>query len=428
MAPTWTDGALLGVVAARAETLRPGDGIVFHNGEQVVAHRLLRRRYEEGWWWLQPKADAGCTPEPWQPETALIGRIVAIEARGRQQRWDQGWGLLRQRAAGWWQQAHVAGHGAWQQLTRQGSRIISPWPWPVPETDPRLTWGRNMFLRERLAACVRVLAPAGIESMLLKGQALILTGVMDPAERPMADVDLLVKQEQAASVLHLLQAAGYRLRGPTDALRASLDDQLPFEDPSGVVFDVHWGVVTGGWRFRDVIRLDYEGLWARSQRWDLDGVPVRVMAPVDQLLHLCSHLILSGATGHVWWQDLRRFLEHQGKAIDWSDLLIQARQARLRTIVWLSLDTLWQRWQVPVPPQIVRALRPAPWRRWLLRSLLPADLSTAADESRWQRHTRELLLMDRPIDRLRLLWRWSHPPAAWHAYKAGTVTNFCCAD
>jgi hypothetical protein len=65
--------------------------------------------------------------------------------------------------------------------------------------------------RLRLATeLVAELQRAGIEVLVLKGLALSLLFYGDLSVRPMGDVDLLVRSEQARDAVHHLEQAGYR--------------------------------------------------------------------------------------------------------------------------------------------------------------------------------------------------------------------------
>ncbi|OOG56555.1 nucleotidyltransferase family protein [Rhodanobacter sp. C03] len=65
---------------------------------------------------------------------------------------------------------------------------------------------RIASLLERIDASARA---AGLAIVALKGSALHAIGVYVPGERPMADIDLLVRENDAAPVIQLLQDLGY---------------------------------------------------------------------------------------------------------------------------------------------------------------------------------------------------------------------------
>jgi len=65
---------------------------------------------------------------------------------------------------------------------------------------------RIASLLERIDTCARA---AGLAIVALKGSALHAMGIYVPGERPMADIDLLVRENDAAPTIKLLQELGY---------------------------------------------------------------------------------------------------------------------------------------------------------------------------------------------------------------------------
>src|SRR4051794_19301697 len=94
---------------------------------------------------------------------------------------------------------------------------------------PRV-WSRNQGLFPPAAHAIGGLQESGIEVMLLKGAALATLYYGSEAERPMADVDILVRPADAARAFDQLGQAGWRCRFSRDhaltrAHSADLADQ-----------------------------------------------------------------------------------------------------------------------------------------------------------------------------------------------------------
>ena len=413
MAPAWQDGARLLIEPALLSSIYPGEPVLFHDGSQLIAHRLVRRSLRDGR--FQTKADAVCEPDPWHSADALKGRVVALQDGTSIRLIGSGASLWQQRLIGLRDRAHTGLHAVAASVMRS-----DPFVGAIPSlsaSEARHTWAANQVLRQHLDDALRLMQQAGCGAIVLKGQALIASGMVDAADRPMGDVDLLIKTEDRERTLAVLLANGWKPAGNQSRLRAELDDQITFEDPAGVRFDIHWNIVTGGWRFRRVIRPDLDGLWERSRVLPSGW---RVFSDEDLFLHLCLHLILSGGGGLKWWRDLESLLAKRGAAMNWDAVAARAKAWRIQGIVWLALDTLWQRWRAPVPLALIQRLRPSPARRVLLRRLaLP--VAGDARESRLRRHSRELCLMDSVRDGLQVFIGWANPPGAWLRFKTSPV-------
>lgn len=133
---------------------------------------------------------------------------------------------------------------------------------------------------------VCVLLDHGIETIVLKGQALARVLHHDLAYKDMNDVDILVRPELYHRAAEVLANAGYILaRGPTwFERRMWVHHWAPLEGPRGVSIDLHWNLAG-----RHAYRIEPASLWARSVPLDLDGVTARRLSDVDLWTHQVIH-------------------------------------------------------------------------------------------------------------------------------------------
>jgi hypothetical protein len=75
--------------------------------------------------------------------------------------------------------------------------------------DGRSDTERRLRHEPRAADALAALHAAGIETMVLKGIALAVMHYSDPGDRPMDDIDVLVRPEEANRALALLAAEGW---------------------------------------------------------------------------------------------------------------------------------------------------------------------------------------------------------------------------
>lgn len=133
-----------------------------------------------------------------------------------------------------------------------------------------------MAATELVGDVARVLGERGITVMPLKGALLQHWLYDDPAERPLSDVDLLVRAGDLADAVDLLSESGYR---PT---RHAIVDGLVMETRFGLLLDLHTRLFDQA-RYR--IRTD--DLFARGiDDTDLFGAPVRLPSTLDVYAHL----------------------------------------------------------------------------------------------------------------------------------------------
>jgi hypothetical protein len=196
-------------------------------------------------------------------------------------------------------------------------------------------------LREhQLIESLRLLRSARIEPLLAKGWA---AARLYPGRglRPYGDIDLYVRPEQYPIALAALAPHGTR---------------------TGAV-DLHKGVAALNDRPLDE-------LYDRSQTVGLSDVRVRVLAPEDQLRHLCIHLLRHGASSPLWLCDIGAALESLPASFDWEYFLRGSGQRSAWAVCALGLAHHVLGARLEHTPIAGRAeylpgwLVPAVFRRW----------------------------------------------------------------
>ncbi len=176
---------------------------------------------------------------------------------------------------------------------------------------------RNRLIYSDLAAILAAANRDDIEIMPLKGVLLAQQFYPDPALRPMADIDILVRPEHRTADGQLLTNLGYRLETsmPPDFYRdkfinpggdkiANLNGESP-DNPRAV--EVHHMVRRPMWG--DIGDIDLTDLmWNESRVGELMGEPVRMPNRRSLLQHMLIHA-------------LEHFISSTGRAIMWLDIV-----------------------------------------------------------------------------------------------------------
>jgi hypothetical protein len=275
----------------------------------------------------------------------------------------------------------------------------------------------------RLQRIAAAFAEAELPVVLLKGAALAQCAYADPAQRSMADVDLWLPQAHMAEAISIMKALGFHHYGNgSRPLRLQLlaGGEVTFGDDHGGAVELHLAPFPGWWVQRTAA-VDTGAIWERLQ--PIPGGPAQVatmrqMAVEDMVIHVTVHL----AVNHQFALfALRALLDialvAQACPVAWGTVARRARQWRLATAVWTALSLLDQLVGVEGLQAALAPLRPSRPRRGLLTRLVtPGSLLTGVDI----RHSRQrflllLLLVDRPRDMIRLIFRTLWPEAAWLA-------------
>ncbi len=224
------------------------------------------------------------------------------------------------------------------------------------------TTSRNQALMTTAGAAVRVLRGAGIDTMLLKGMALIANGLTPLGARPMADCDLLVPEDRALDARDALVGAGWTLEQRLDAGLLHLRHSAPLRDPHGRRVDLHWHVLaaccTPG---SDV------DFWRAAVPAQLDGVATHTLCATDIVLHACVHGLEWSIIPPIRWvADAMTAIQSSAVSIDWNRLVSQATHRTLVLPVRDALRFLSDTFAAPVPASALRQLSLAPVPRWAI--------------------------------------------------------------
>jgi len=246
--------------------------------------------------------------------------------------------------------------------------VASRAPWPEPLVTSLLD-ARHAALfsgvhqLEVAARTQRLLHERGIRSLPLKAAALAELLYESVADRPMADVDLLVLDDWPRAVSSLGEG-GMLERERADHARSFLDPA------SGVILELHHSLTS----CPGLYELDPEGLWARSRpaAGQLDRLP----SAEDLLVQLSVHTAFQHgfALRLVQYLDLRRLLERERLN---PELLGEiAARARAEVAVAASLKVAAAVVAAPVAPAILEDLAARPLAR------LPRPLEAWIDGQR----------------------------------------------
>lgn len=236
---------------------------------------------------------------------------------------------------------------AWWNLVRRGAsgpRInrLKTYYWE--------SWAKSNALLELAAEQTAAFGAQGIPTILLKGAALASSYYEKAALRPMSDVDLLVPDAAAGEAQRILESSGWRPMQRLPAL--PLLHGLGFEDGAGRLLDLHRHALVEGCR----PEAD-DGFWARAEAVKIAGTAARILAPADQLLHVCVHgLRWSKVPAIQWVADAMVILESASDRIDWDLMVEEARARRVVVPLRRALEYVRSGFDVPALDPVCRHL------------------------------------------------------------------------
>lgn len=227
---------------------------------------------------------------------------------------------------------------------------------------------KNLRLFQRLHQALAALNDEVVPVIVLKGAHLAQTIYGDLALRSMGDLDLLIRKEDLGRAENCLRELGYCLSTGFVDRRWFSDNHFhfPYDLPGeDVVIELHWDLVSPGFP----IRPDLEGLWERSEKARIAGVPARVLAPEDLLLYLCMHLSLQFLYAYYPIRslyDIASVVNAFNERLDWEELGVRAKGWGAVHSTCLTLALAEKELGVKLTPQLLSSLAPDGYEASLL--------------------------------------------------------------
>lgn len=239
-------------------------------------------------------------------------------------------------------------HGRLRELEIEDPRL------PMIQGIKKRAWYINTLLLRRAGEVLGLLTQAGIEAMALKGIALTIAYYRDASVRPTSDVDLMVRYHDAPAALETLRRGGWRILEGEVASADSVKPALTYAhamhlvNPLGQDLDLHWHLLT----FSHGADTDAD-FWAASSHITVQGQPVRILDPADQLLHVCVHGSGWDLVSPIRWIPDALVILRTAPQLDWDRLFFQAQKRQLTLIMSEALKYLQQNFGDCVPPPVL---------------------------------------------------------------------------
>jgi len=212
---------------------------------------------------------------------------------------------------------------------------------------------KNEILMHRIGALLAAFEDAGIQTMALKGVALIQLYYRESGLRPMLDADVLVHAQQAEQAMELLTRLRWKpVRYRRPQLRIPILHSTPFEDDGGRQMDLHWHLL---WECFNA--KDDDDYWKCAIPIQIGEVQTLALNATDQLLHICWHGARWNEVPPIRWiADAMAIMGESAEEIDCARLLKQAQKHHIVMPVKDALEYLKKTFDAPVPDTLLKSL------------------------------------------------------------------------
>lgn len=254
--------------------------------------------------------------------------------------------------------SQAVAHTVAPQLFRSLSSVSNDVPPNVLQASAvAMMWQKQQASRIQrdVVATLAALNGAGITPILLKGAHLAAFVYSDPGDRPMADIDVLVHEDQCKIAEKALLDAGFTSQWSTRTC------QINLLKIGATAVEVHWAIC----KERDEVSIDHDGLFQRSLAVEIGGQEARVFSNEDLLLHICFHAGVSHQFGEKGLRPLFDVLEILRRVpLDWSIIAQRSKEWRIEHAVDLMLEIARREAHASIPapsssvsPKVYRSAR-----------------------------------------------------------------------
>jgi len=225
-----------------------------------------------------------------------------------------------------------------------------------------------LHLEQLLHETLDLFSQREIESVLLKGAGLAYTAYSSFADRPMGDLDVLVRPQDAGRAWSLLQELGWRpLPAAGNPAGYSAHHHLAplFRESERFRVEIHTDLLSGEHPFR----LFTGALWLGAHRITVNDRVVTVPNRLHQLWHACVHFAWSHSMQWGAWRTLRdcAAIIERGR-FDWAEFVGFARETRAATCCFWTLRLTRHLTGAAVPDDVLTSLRP-PYPEFIIERL-----------------------------------------------------------
>jgi len=242
------------------------------------------------------------------------------------------------------------------------------------------------------------------------------------ALRGMADTDLWVQRSEIEASKSLMASLGYSTNDSRKDRPQALQDELIgetclFKKGSPMV-ELHWMIFAGEW-LRHTAPIDEALILQRTL--PLKGEWVRQLSPEDAIIHIGIHLAINH---QMSMSGLRALLDldavRKKLHVDWSLVARRAGEWHVATPMWLVLTMLQSLFGDPKQELPLQQLQPSLVRRRVIgRFVSPRGLAEGFSIKGPKRFLFLFIMIDKPLDALKLVWRALVPDRTWLTLRYG---------
>ena len=200
--------------------------------------------------------------------------------------------------------------------------------------------GRNIMLNKEFCGIIDCFSNDNIPVMGLKGISLI-QDVIDPGERYVGDIDILVKPENVLKAAELLRELGYSgsdeyfdPEKPYSIYLNSLTFSRSYE--SSYYVHLHWHILNTTLPLF-MYDIDMDRIWQEAEHREIEGRGLLFPSPAHSIVYLSIHAFNHSYRKLSLLDDLMRLIEFYRGRLDWENIIETADKWGAKVPLYCSL-------------------------------------------------------------------------------------------
>lgn len=222
------------------------------------------------------------------------------------------------------------------------------------------TASQNLLIEHETKKLLERLNEKNICVIMLKGLSLQKKIYANKIVRPMADVDLLVKEEDLLRVEQVLLDHGFvfdvRRTSKEECLKKGEHDFPYMKKGTRTMVEVHWHLVDK----YNPFEIKMEDIWRRAKKTGIGGADTLTLSLEDILIYQCLHVSFQ----HVFFSaafrdivDVSEIVKRFCDEIDWSLLVKTCVEWKTEAFVYYILNLVKKMLNAPVPDVVLENLK-----------------------------------------------------------------------
>jgi len=223
-----------------------------------------------------------------------------------------------------------------------------------------VTWAKNQKTFRLLSETLQLLHTRQIETLVLKGAALVPLYYGDEGARGMSDFDVLVPERQFHEACSVLQEARWRpLYYDPQYFDTRFEHAIAFLNEEGSSVDLHCHVL-----IESCERGADDSFWAASQPLEVLGTETQTLCDTDHLVQACAHGLVWVKFPPVRWvADALTILQEVEDSIQWDRLVHVAVERGIAFKILATVDYLRSTFGADIPADVSQSLGSVPASR-----------------------------------------------------------------